>query len=112
MLTEQERIEAIHRRSAEKVRKQRKARARVSGASAFCISLVLIVVLAFKVPAIMERGITGGTLEYSGSILADSPAAGFIVVGLLAFLLGITVTVLCYCLHKWSSHSGPEDRDW
>ena len=112
MLTQQERIEEIHRRSAENIRRQRKVRARVIGASAFCVSLTLVIVFAFKVPVIMENGMTGGTPGFPGSILADSPAAGFIVVGLLAFLLGVTVTLLCHCLHKWSSGQGPEDRDW
>ena len=37
----------------------------------------------------------------SGSIFAGSGFLGFLAVGIVAFLLGAAVTILCYRLKQW-----------
>ena len=69
-------------------------------AAAAC--LVLIVGVALSMPGIAARIQTG---DYSGyetaaSMYGGSAALGYIVIGLLAFLLGVCVTVLCFRLRQ------------
>ncbi len=110
MLTGQERIEAMHRKAAEIETRQRMVRANVIGTLSAAASLVLIIALAVNMPLLMT-GVSGGAgSEYSGSILADSPVLGFVVIGVIAFILGALVTVLCYRLRKYNEEFGKEDR--
>ncbi|MBQ3291639.1 MAG: hypothetical protein IJH43_04605 [Mogibacterium sp.] len=110
MLTGQERIEAMHRKAAEIETRQRMVRANVIGAVSAVASLVLIIALSINMPLLMN-GVSGGEeSEYSGSILADSPVLGFVVIGIIAFILGALVTVLCYRLRKYNEEFGKEGR--
>ena len=63
-------------------------------------------------PGIATRIQTG---DYSGfetatSIFHGGAALGYIVIGLLAFLLGVCVTVLCFRLHQMNREDG-QDRE-
>ena len=42
-------------------------------------------------------------------MFSDSGALGYIVVALLAFLLGVSVTVFCLRLKKWREKKDRED---
>ena len=45
----------------------------------------------------------------NASIFSDSGVSGYLVIAILAFLLGITVTVFCFRLKKYMDGKGPED---
>ncbi len=111
MLSQRERIEEIHRRSAERSKKQRRMRAAMLGTVSVGVSLAMIIALAFWIPGIVEREMTGEALDYSGSMFTDSPVLGFIIIGILAFILGILVTLLCHYLHRRVEDPVSEDYD-
>ena len=48
--------------------------------------------------------------ETAASIFHGGAALGYIVIGLLAFLLGVCVTVLCFRLRQMSREDG-QDRE-
>ena len=46
----------------------------------------------------------------SASLFSGSGALGYIVIALLSFLLGVSVTVFCFRLKKWQDERDREDR--
>ena len=106
MRTDEERIAMMYRRAAEleKENKSRQIRLRRSGS--ITASLAVLVILS----AVMPRLSTGVTPETAGgvmsaSIFARSSMLGFLVIGIIAFLLGIAVTVFCFRLKKWQEEN-------
>ena len=71
-------------------------------ASTVAACLVLLIGASLAMPGIAASIQTG---DYSGfetaaSIFHSGVALGYIVIGLLAFLLGVCVTVLCFRLRQ------------
>ena len=68
--------------------------------SAAAACLAVIIGLSFAMPGISEKLAAGNYMEYetAASIFGGSAAAGYIIIGLLAFALGVCVTVLCFKL--------------
>ena len=61
-----------------------------------------------KVSAKIQTG-DYSDFETAASMYGGSAALGYIVIGLLAFLLGVCVTVLCFRLRQMSREDG-QDR--
>ena len=106
MRTNEERIAAMHQRAAVLVRERRTRMARVLSVSAAAACLVMIFGLSFYVPTVT------GTMDSSSiasgmnaSLFADAGALGYVVVGILAFTLGILLTMLCFHLKDWQNES-------
>ena len=104
MLKDEERIAEVKRRIGEKERQQRLRHRRI--VSGFCIAacLAVIVGVSFVMPGIVGQ-IAPGTssgFETAASMYGGGAALGYIVIGLLAFLLGVCVTVLCFRLRQMS----------
>lgn len=55
----------------------------------------------------IELGTTSG-FETAATILGGNAAIGYIVIGLLAFVLGICVTILCFRIRQLNNE---EERD-
>ncbi len=68
--------------------------------------------LSFAMPGISARLAEGnyGIYGAAASMFGGSAAAGYIIIGLLAFALGVLVTVLCFKL-KLFYRSGGESGD-
>ena len=90
MRSHEERFAEAKRRIAARQRERRLRRSRIAGISAAAACLALIV------------GISGDYtgFETAGSVFHSSAALGYIVIGLLAFLLGVCVTILCFRLRQ------------
>ena len=104
MRSHEERVAEAKRRIAKIERAKRLRRNTITMASAVAACLVLLVGTSFAMPGIAARIQTG---DYSGfetaaSIFHGGAALGYIVIGLLAFLLGVCVTVLCFRLRQMS----------
>ena len=102
MRSHEERVVETKRRIAAMERKKRLRRNTVTMASAVAACLVLLIGASLAMPGIAESIQTG---DYSGfetaaSIFHGGAALGYIVIGLLAFLLGACVTVLCFRLRQ------------
>ena len=104
MRSHEERVAETKRRIAARQREQKLRRNKVAMVSAGAACLALIAGASFAVPGIAASIQTG---DYSGfetaaSIFHSGAALGYIVIGLLAFLLGVCVTVLCFRLRQMS----------
>ena len=100
----EERVAETKRRIAKIEREKRLRRNMITMASAVAACLALIVGVCLAMPGIAARIQTG---DYSGfettaSMYGGGAALGYIVIGLLAFLLGVCVTVLCFRLRQMS----------
>lgn len=107
-----ERTAAIEKRTRELRRNRRVRRERlIIGASA-AACLAVIVLVGRMLPGLTARaGSSGG--KNSGTAagaFAVSGAAGYILIGLLAFALGCGVTVLCCRIHR-QNREERDDRD-
>ena len=107
MRSHEERVAETKRRIAKMEREKRRRRNTVTMASAVAACLVLLIGASLAMPGIAANIQTG---DYSGFETAASMygggALGYIVIGLLAFLLGVCVTVLCFLLRQMNR----EDR--
>ena len=112
MLKNEERIAEIKRRIAKKEQQQRLQHRRI--VSAFCIAacLAVIVGVSFVMPGIIGRiepGTSSG-FETAATILGGSTALGYMVIGLLAFILGACVTILCFRIHQLNKEEQTEKQ--
>ena len=112
MLKNEERIAEVKRRIGEKERQQRLRHRRI--VSAFCIAACLAVIagVSFVMPGIVEQ-ITPGTssgFETAATILGGGTTLGYMVIGLLAFILGVCVTILCFRIRQLDKEEQTEEQ--
>ena len=107
MLKDEERIAEVKRRIAKKEQQQRLRRRRIVSAVCIAACFAVIVGVSFAMPGIIGRiePSTSSGFETAATILGGSTALGYMVIGLLAFILGACVTILCFRIHQlrlWS----------
>ena len=102
MRSHKERVAEAKRRIAGQERKKRMRRRAAAAAAAAAACLALIVGCALAMPDMAGRIRPGGEagFEMAASMFGGSAALGYIVIGLLAFLLGVCVTILCFRLRQ------------
>ena len=102
MRSHEERIAETKRRIAKMEREKRRRRNTITMASAMAACLALLIGASFVMPGIAANIQTGdyAGFETAASMYGGSAALGYIVIGLLAFLLGVCVTVLCVRLRQ------------
>ena len=94
MRSHEERIAEVKRRIAEKERRRRQRQERIAAVFGVAACLVVIVGVSLFMPDMVGTAAT---------MLGGSAALGYIVTGLLAFVLGVCVTIACFricLLHK------------
>ena len=101
MRSHEERVAETKRRIAQ-IEREKRRRNTITMASAVAACLALLIGASLAMPGIAANIQTG---DYSGfetaaSIFHGGAALGYIVIGLLAFLLGVCVTVLCFRLRQ------------
>ena len=102
MRSHEERVTETKRRIAARQREKRLRRDRRTVALAAAACLAVLAGVSLAMPGIAANIQTG---DYSGfetaaSIFHGGAALGYIVIGLLAFLLGVCVTILCFRLRQ------------
>ena len=102
MRTTAERLAAAKRRARELERERQRRRARGIFCAGTAACLAIIVSLALAMP-----GITEG---FSDASIFSGRSLGYLVVGLLAFALGVCVTVLCVRLRGHERDTADEER--
>ena len=112
MRSHEERVAETKRRIAARQQEKRLRRNTVTMASAVAACLALLIGASLAMPGIAANIQTG---DYSGfetaaSIFHGGAALGYIVIGLLAFLLGVCVTVLCFRIRQLS-HENAQDKE-
>ena len=111
MRSHEERVAETKRRIAKIEREKRLRRDRITMVSAAAACLVLLIGVSLAMPGIAASIQTG---DYSGFETAASMygggALGYIVIGLLAFRLGVCVTVLCFRLRQMNREDGQDEE--
>ena len=111
MRSHEERFAETKRRIAARQRKEQRRRSTIATVSAAAMCFVLIVGVSFAMPG-MVTGIRPGDFagfETAASMYGGGAALGYIV-GLLSFLLGVCVTVLCFRLRQINREDS-QDRE-
>ena len=118
MRSNEERVVEVKRRIAEIERQKKLRRSRIAAVSAVAACLVLIVVLSLFMPGIAGQLRPGGYSDYEmvASMFGENGALGYIIIGLLAFFLGVCVTILCFRIRllnreEQSVEDKKEDRE-
>ena len=112
MRSHEERVAEAKRRIARIEREKRLRRDKITMISAAAACLALLIGASLAMPGITANIQIG---NYSGfktaaSIFHGGAALGYIVIGLLAFLLGVCVTVLCFRLRQMSREDGQNEE--
>jgi len=108
----EERVAETKRRIAKMEREKRRRRNTITMASAAAACLALLIGASFAMPGIAARIQINdyAGFETTASMYGGGAALGYIVIGLLAFLLGVCVTVLCFRIRQLSREDG-QDRE-
>ena len=110
MRSHEERVAETKRRIAKMEREKRRRRNTITMASAVAACLALLIGASLAMPGIATRIQAGNYsgFETAASIFHGGAALGYIGIGLLAFLLGVCVTVLCFRLRQMSREDGQD----
>ena len=100
MRSTDERLRAVEQRMAALDRERRGRRiGRIAIASAAaCLALIAALSLLMPRWAELPGGAQGGVPGAAASLFSSNGAAGCLVIGILGFLLGVSVTILCFRL--------------
>ena len=111
MRSHEERVAETKRRIA-KIEREKRRRNTVTMVSAVAACLALLVGASFAMPGIAARAQAGdyAGFETAASMYGGGAALGYIVIGLLAFLLGVCVTILCFRLRQISREDGQDEE--
>ena len=112
MRSHEERVAETKRRIAKIEREKRLRRDKITMVSAAAACLVLLIGASLAMPGIAARAQAGdyAGFETAASMYGGGAALGYIVIGLLAFLLGVCVTVLCVRLRQMSREDGQNEE--
>ncbi len=101
MRSNEERVAEVKRRMEQKKRQEELHRSRIVMVSAVAASLLFIAGLSFFMPGIAGQISTAGYSHYgmTASIFHNSSALSYIIIGLVAFVLGVCVTILGVRIH-------------
>ena len=113
MRTNEERAGLIHQRTAEIKRERQKKKQRAWDMICIAACLILVVGIGSFLPDWVV-GIPGGEVHHTSgaaSLVGSHAALGYILMGLMAFLLGVCVTVLLYRLHRRNERKQRENSD-
>ena len=108
----EERVVETKRRIDKIERAKRRRRNTITIASSVAACLALLVGASLAMPGIAAKIQAG---DYSGfetaaSMYGGGAALGYIVIGLLAFLLGVCVTVLCFRLRQMNREDAQDEE--
>ena len=112
MRSHEERVAETKRRIAKMEREKQRRRNKITMISAVAACLALLIGASLAMPGIAANIQTGNYsgFETAASMYGGGAALGYIVIGLLAFLLGVCVTVLCFRLRQMNREDG-QDRE-
>ena len=113
MRTNEERAGLIRRRAAEIKRERQKKKQRALDMLCIAACLILVVGIGSFMPDWVV-GIPGGEVHHASgaaSLVGSHAALGYILMGLMAFLLGVCVTMLLYRLHRRNERKQRENSN-
>ena len=98
----EERIRQIQKRTVMLQEKQHRKKQRILDFACMAACILLVTGLGVWMPGLVGNLSDGNAVHASGaaSLIGSTPAAGYILMGILAFLLGVCSTVLLYRLRR------------
>ena len=119
MRTHKERIAAMHARAEEIEKEQRRRRVRIAQFGTAAASFAAVILLAVFMPQFAPAGpglapessAPAAPGDMQASIFSGSGALGYVLIAVIAFLLGAFVTAFCFRLKRWQDKKDRgEDR--
>ena len=113
MRTNEERAGLIHKRTVEIKRERQKKKQRTLDMICIAACLILVVGIGSFMPG-WAVGIPGGEVHHASgaaSLVGSHAALSYILMGILAFLLGVCVTVLLHRLRRRNERKQRENSD-
>ena len=113
MRTNEKRAGLIHKRTSEIKRERQRKKRRALDMICIAACLILVVGIGSFLPG-LAAGITCSEIHHASgaaSLVGNHAALGYILMGLVAFLLGVCVTVLLYRLHRRKERKQQENLD-
>ena len=113
MRTNEERAGLVHKRTAEIKAKRQNKKQRAGDAICIAVCLILVVEIGSFMSG-WTAGLTGSEVQHASgaaSLVGSHAALGYILMGLMAFLLGVFVTVLLHRLHRRNERKQQENSD-
>ena len=113
MRANEERARLVHKRTAAIKRERQKKKQRALDIICIAACLILIVGIGSSMPG-LAAGIPGVEVHHASgaaSLVGSHAALGYILMGLMAFLLGVFVTVLLHRLHRRNERKQQENSD-
>lgn len=112
MRTQEERLEQIHKRTKEIQKKERRRRRYIWDAGCIAACVLLVFCLGMIMPQVtgqLQYTQMGTLSSGAASIFGNNGAQGYILMGILCFLLGVCVTILMYRLHHKTKENDPDE---
>ena len=113
MRTNEERAGLIHKRTAEIKRERQKRKQRALDMTCIAACLILIIGIGSFMPG-LTAGIPCEEVHHASgaaSLVGSHAALGYILMGIMAFLLGVCVTALLYRLRLRNEKKQQENSD-
>lgn len=111
MRTNEERARLIHERTWKIKEENRRKKQSVVDICCIAASLLIIFCMADWMPGIIAGFSEENSSYVSGaaSLIGGHAALGYILMGILAFLLGVCVTILLYRIRRYNEREKRED---
>ena len=110
MRTNEERLGKLHKRAAQLERKQRNNRFSIICAVSAAVCIGMLSRMAALISEVSQTGFSDDVpAVMNASIFSNHNALSYIVIAILAFLLGIIVTIFCFRLKKYLDEKNRED---
>lgn len=93
-------LNQVLNRAEEIKEEKRKTTLKIQRTVCIASGLILTISLSFMMPYIIKNIDTNSVTNHSGmgTFFASSSYLGYIIIGIIAFVLGIAVTLVCYKL--------------
>ncbi|MBQ1364037.1 MAG: DUF4179 domain-containing protein [Oscillospiraceae bacterium] len=110
MRTSEERVRELHRRMAAMEREKSRRRYQLLCAAACTACLAITVAMALVIASLPIQSTDMIAGSAAASIFADHASLGYVVVALLAFCLGVLVTIFCLRMKNHIKENRDDDR--
>ncbi len=110
MRTNEDRITMLHQQAAVLYNEDRDRRFRTFCAAGAAVCICILAAISMLIPRTVSNSFIEDTAEsMNASIFSGSPVLSYLVIAILAFMLGITVTVFCFRLKKYLDEKDKPD---